>query len=96
MHESFEALSRELEERSPVQINGLPYGIWVIDIRERTPPDASVNVHIGARDQSESFTGMMHLAKDHLQDIAHVADLAVETMRQIVTGELPPGVRQLL
>ncbi len=97
MNDAFERLSRSLEAKSPIDIDGTPFAIWLIDVRTpRTPGSAHSLVVVGAKSASQSYTGELHLGHDRLEDAEFVVENAIETMRQIVRGDLPPGAISLL
>ncbi len=94
--EVFNTLSRQLEERSPIDIDGTPFTMWLIDIHEHEPPRPdAVQVLIGARHSNESHTGELNINRKRLTE-PDFPDLCAETMRRIVTNDLPPGARELL
>jgi hypothetical protein len=63
MHDALEQLSRRLQKRSPIDVDGTPCAIWLIDIRDAQPDGLSVGVIVGAKSQSESHTGELHLGR---------------------------------
>ena len=96
MSDRFETLSRLLEARSAIDVDGTPHPVWLIEFRDPSPRGAqSVDVLIGARSQSQSYTGELHLTRDRYTD-AEIVELAIALMKRIVRGELPPGGRELL
>jgi hypothetical protein len=96
MSDRFENLSRLLETRSPIDIAGTQHAVWLIEFRDASPTGAqSVDVLIGARSQSQSYTGELHLTRDRYTD-AEIVGLAIDLMKRIVRGELPPGGREFL
>jgi hypothetical protein len=97
MHQAFEGLAKRLEDRSPINIDGTPFAISLIDIRELAPPGGpSLAVIVGAKSQSEMHTGELHLGRRRLDDLDYVEDAAIEVMKRIIHGDLPPGARELL
>jgi len=96
MRDSFESLSRLLEAKSTIDIDETPHAVWLIEFRDPSPIQAqSVDVLIGARSQSQSYTGELHLTRDRYTD-QEMVELAIDLMKRIVRGELPPGGRELL
>ena len=98
MHDGVHALSARLERRSPIGLlDGSSFEIALIDIREPESPVAlHIDVVVGATYKSEKFTGELHLGRDRLEDLDYVEEAAVQMMKRIVTGDLPPGARDLL
>jgi hypothetical protein len=97
MNDAFERLSKALEVKSPIEIDGIPFGIWVIDVRTpRSPGSLHSVIVVGAKSISQSYTGEMHVGHERLNDVEYCVENAIETMRQIVRGELPPGATSLL
>ena len=41
-------------------------------------------------------TGELHLGRRRLDDLDYVEDAAIEVMKRIIHGDLPPGARELL
>jgi hypothetical protein len=96
-HQAFERISKALEGKGTIDIDGKPYAIWLVDLRSpRSPGGLHSLVVIGARHGAESHTGELHVGHERLADTEFIVDNAVETMRQIVRGELPPGTNALL
>lgn len=94
--EAFDRLSEQLEVRSPIDIDGTPFAVWLIDIHEYEPPRRdAIQVLVGAKHADESHIGELHIDRRRLTE-PDFPDIAVETMRRIVTGDLPPGARELL
>ncbi len=93
-NEPFVKLSRRLEAMSPVNIDGTPYGVWLIDIRPATTTGA-VDVSIAAKNGDRQYTGIVHVDASRLSE-KDFAELLLTVMRRIVRGELPPGARELL
>jgi hypothetical protein len=92
MNGPFEKLSRVFEAKSPIDVDGTPFAIWLIDVRRpRSPGSLHSLVVIGAKSASQSYTGELHLGHERLDDTDYVVENAIETMRQIVRGALPPG-----
>ncbi len=97
MNDVFERLSKVIEAKSPIDIEGTPFAIWLIEVRgPRAPGSLHSLVVIGAKNASQSYTGQMHLGHDRLDDTDFVVENAIETIRQIVRGDLPPGAISLL
>jgi hypothetical protein len=88
MRDRFESLSRLLEAKSPIDIDGTPHAVWVIESRDPSPLQAQSVVLIGARSQSQSCNGELHLTRDHYTD-EEIVELAINLMKRIVRGELP-------
>jgi hypothetical protein len=97
MPDAFEALSKRLEKRSPVDIDGTPFAIWLIEIREPGLPSAPhVDVIVGAKNFSETHTGELHLGRERLKDLDYLENAIIEVMKRIINGDLLPGARELL
>jgi hypothetical protein len=76
-----------LERRSTVGVGGTLVAIWLIDIRDEQPwsVESPMIISIDARtDDANAVPG------------DQIPDLAVEAIRDIVAGKLPPGARALL
>jgi hypothetical protein len=52
MHPAFEKISQALRARSVIAVDGTPYTVSLIDIREAMPPGNAVDVVLGARDKT--------------------------------------------
>ena len=94
MNHTFDTLAKQLAARSPIDIDGTLFIVWLIAIHEHSPsgPDA-IQVIIGAKHGDESHTGELHINRRRLSD-PDFPDTAVETMRRIVCGDLPPGAHE--
>ena len=96
-HEAFEELSKRIEQHSPLDIDGTPFAVWLIDVREPEQPlGTHVIVIVGAQNQSEKHTGELHLGADRLEDLDYVEESAIGVMKSIINGDLPPDARELL
>jgi hypothetical protein len=95
-HDAFDSLAKQLEGKSPIDVDGTPFNVWLIDIHEYEPlrPDA-IQVLIGAKHADESHTGELNINRKRLVE-PDFPDICVETMRRIITNDLPPGARELL
>ena len=74
--------------------------LWLIDIRDEAPwsEDSPVLISIGAKkggDDAKSETGEIRLGRQWL-DTDDIPDLAVNTMRDVITGKLSPGETRLI
>jgi hypothetical protein len=96
MHGVFDSLSKQLEARSPIDVDGTRFTVWLIAIHEYAPqrPDA-IQVVVGAKHADESHTGELRINRKRLSE-PDFPDIVIETMRRIVSGDLPPGARELL
>jgi hypothetical protein len=95
--EAFERLSAELE-KSPIDVDGAPAAVWVINIRDTRPPGDSVVIQLGVTKGVGNQTELPDLgvAKSWLDDLDALAAECRETARQAMTGELPKGTRKPL
>jgi hypothetical protein len=74
----------------------LPIQIPASTCREPDPAGgASVAVIVGAKSQSEMHTANS-IWERRLDDFDYVENAAVEVMKRIIHGDLPPGVRERL
>jgi hypothetical protein len=93
----FEQLSKALEKKSPVEIDGRLYPVWIMDVRSpREPGSLHSLVVVGAKDSSRTYTGELHVGHDRLAETDLIVDAAIDTIRKIVRGQLPPGTNELL
>ena len=96
MNEAFATLAKQLEARSPIEVDGTSFTIWLIDIHEHIPPQPhAVMVLIGAKHADESHTAELHINRKRLSE-PDFPDIAIEMIRRIVRGDLPPRARELL
>jgi hypothetical protein len=97
MHASFNELRRRLAGRSPIDVKGVPCTIILVAVQEPLlPTETHVDVRLEAEYEGRHFRGELHLGRDRLHDLQYVEDVSVETMRRIVTGDLPPGAMDLV
>jgi hypothetical protein len=52
-----------------------------------------VNIIVGAKSQSETHTGELHLDRERLETSTTLGYAAIEVMKRILSGDLPPGTR---
>ena len=84
MHREFKAISRALETRSPVVIEGRPVTISLIAIRESTPRGSSVCVVFGGTNRSDTHTVELQMGKERLQDVTYMVDRAVTMIDKVM------------
>ena len=101
MDERFREIAQQLEQRSPVNIDGTLFTVSITSIREiqtHAHVEDRVRVHVLA----ESPTGQWHpygvfeTSAKHLAEPDYIADQAIQTVMQIVRGQFPPGARRSL
>ena len=51
---------------------------------------------VEARSDRDTKRGELYVGRDRLDDEEFVAEAAIETMKKIVRGQLPPGTHELL
>ena len=91
---AFEVLSQRLEARSPIDVDGAPFTVHLIEIRDAG--NATVDVIVEAHSEDELHTGELHLRRERLDDPSSLARAIVATMERIIRGDLPPGARELI
>ena len=85
----------ELDRLYSVQIAGVSYAIWLLDIRfDPRSRGSVVEVKVAARNPSgRHYIGRFHIEADRLQTDGAVR--AIETMERVIRGDLPPTAREL-
>lgn len=83
-------LAEKLQRLSPVQIDGVPHLIWVIDIR--SVPQSSgglLDVKVAAKNPSgRHYIGRFRIEAERLAGDG--PGRAIEVMEQVIRGNLPP------
>jgi hypothetical protein len=96
MSDTFVKLTRAFEAQSPVDIDGTPFAVWLMEIREpEIPSSSAVDVVFGAKSHTATHIGELQLGREPLQDEAFVLEHAIEAIRKIVRAQLPPGTREV-
>jgi len=93
MHPAAEALSKCVDARSPIDVDGTLFTLHLAEIREA---DEHTVVIVEAHSDTELHTGELHLRRERLDDPGALARAIVATMERIVRGDLPPGAREVL
>ena len=88
-------LAHGLDRLSPVQIDGVPHAIWLLDIRVDPRSRGSlIEVKVAAKNPSgRHYIGRFHVEAERLHDEG--AARALETMELVVRGSLPPTAREM-
>ena len=94
MHPAFEVLSKCVEARSPIDVDGTPFTLHLAEIREAD--EHTVDVIVEAHSDTELHTGELHLRRERLDDPGSLARAIVATMERIIRGDLPPGAREVV
>jgi hypothetical protein len=85
------SLADGLERLGPVQIDGVPHAIWLLDIRSR---GSLVEVKVAARNPSgRHYIGRFRIAADRLHDEGLAR--ALETMERVIRRSLPPTAGEM-
>ena len=85
------SLADGLDRLCPVQIDGVPHAIWVLDIRSR---GSLVEVKVAAKNPSgRHYIGRFHIEAERLHDEGVAR--ALETMELVVRRSLPPSAGQM-
>jgi hypothetical protein len=94
---TLDTLTKAFEARSPIDIDGTLFKFSLTGLREPLQHQTrAIDVTFAAVSASGvRHDGELHLGKDRYSD-DEIADLAVETVREIASGNIPPGTRQLL
>jgi len=94
MHPAFEAVSKRLDARSPIDVDGTPFVLHLVEIREAD--ERTVDVIVEAHSDSEHYTGELHLRRERLDDIDQLEPRIIATIERIIRDDLPPGARELI
>jgi hypothetical protein len=88
-------LTERLNRLSPVQIDGVPYAIWLLDIRMDPRSRGSLcEVKVAARNPSgRHYIGRFHIEAERLHDEGVAR--ALKTMEFVVRGNLPPTAPEM-
>jgi hypothetical protein len=91
-----EGIARAIEARSPITIDGTSFTIELADFKESLPYEVKhIEVLFMALSPNDRHNGKLHLGPDSYTD-DELADLAVQTIRDIAAGKLPPGTVSLV
>ena len=87
-------LSHGLDRLCPVDIDGVPHVIWLLDIRIHPRSGRSVvEVKVGAKNPSgRHYIGRFQIEAERLHDEGVAR--ALETMERVIRGNLPPTARE--
>ena len=88
-------LAHGLDRLGPVQIDGVPHAIWLLDVRVDPRSGGSlIEVKVAAKNPSgRHYIGRFHVEAEHLHDEGVAR--AVEVIELVVRGSLPPTAREL-
>jgi hypothetical protein len=89
----FRKLTHGLDCLWPVQIDGVPHVMWLLDIRVDSPGHGSlIEVKVAARNPSgRHYIGRFHVEAERLHDEGEAR--ALEAMEAVVRCNLPPTAR---
>jgi hypothetical protein len=89
------SVARAIEARSPLDIDGTSFTISLAGYREPQPHETQqIQLAVSGVSGETRHRGLLTVAIGRFTD-DEVADLAVETIRGIATGKLPPDTREL-
>src|SRR5262245_25043467 len=84
-----DGIARAIEKRSPVDIDGTSFTLTISEFKESLPHEVKhIEVLFMALSTDARRNGMLHLGPDNDTD-DETADLAVNTIRDIVLGQRP-------
>lgn len=88
-------LADGLDRLGPVQIDGVPHAIWILDIRvDPRSRGSRVEVKVAAKNPSgRHYIGRFHVEAERLHEEGVAR--AIETMELVVRGSLPPTAREM-
>jgi hypothetical protein len=89
-------MTHGLERLWPVQIDGVPHVMWLLDIRVDPQSGGSmIEVTVAARNPAgRHYIGRFHVEAERLHEEAEAR--ALETMERVVRFNLPPTSREML
>lgn len=91
-----DGIARAIEKRSPVDIDGTSFTLTLTELKKSLPHEVKyIEVLFMALSTDARHNGMLHIGPDNYTD-DEIADLAVNTIRDIVRGKLPPGTSSLI
>jgi hypothetical protein len=86
-----DGVARAIAMRSPVDIDGTSFTLTLSDFKESLLREVKhIEVLFVALSTEARHTGILHLGLDKYSD-DEIADLAVNTIRDVVRGKPPPG-----
>ena len=94
MHPAFDVLSKRVEARSPIDVDGTSFTLHLAEIRKAD--EQTVDVIVEAHSNTELHTGELHLRRERLDDPGSLARTIVAAMERIIRGDLPPGAHQMM
>jgi hypothetical protein len=96
MPNTHDGIAHAIKTRSPVDIDGTSFTLTLTEFKESLPYEVKhIEVLFMALSTDARHNGMLHLAPDNYTD-DEIADLVVNTIRDIVRGKLPPGTSSLV
>ena len=89
-------LNHWLDRLSPLQIDGVPHVIWLLDFRVDPRSGGSlIEVKVAAKNPSgRHYIGRFHIEAERLHDEGVAR--ALEAMELVVRRSLPPTAREML
>ena len=91
-----EGIARAMEARSPIDIDGTRFTLSLLSARDPLPHETqAIHLAFTAVNGPTRHNGQLHLGLDRYTD-DEIADLAVQTIRDIAAGELPPDTISML
>jgi len=92
---TLDTLTKAFEARSPIDIDGIGFTFWLTGLAPRFHQTEAIDVAFTAVSASGvRHDGKLHLGSQRPED--EIADLAVETVREIARRDMPPGTCRLL
>ena len=87
-------LTEQWDRLGPVQIEGIPHDIWILDMRiDPRSRGALIEVKVAAKSPSgRHYIGRFHVEAERLNDEGVAR--AIETIEMVVRGGLPPTARE--
>jgi hypothetical protein len=95
--EALERISKGVEGRSPINVDGKEYTIRVRAVREPRPHETqSFEISVEAQGGSDRHIGQIGISAFNIGDEKYVVEAAISTLKKIIRGELAPDTKQLL
>jgi hypothetical protein len=87
-------LTEEWDRLGPVQIDGIPHDIWVLDMRiDPRSRGALIEVKVAAKNPAgRHYIGRFYVEAERLNEEGVAR--AIETMETVIRGGLPPTARE--
>ena len=89
-------LTERLERLGPVDIDGVPHSIWLLDLRaDPRSRGFLLEVKVAAKNPSgRHYIGRFHIEAERLHEEG--VSRALKTMEMVVRGNLPPTTRDVI